>query len=144
MSVKSVVGVFAVLQQRGVCVDWVSSVGDTALQCAIKHGCLLSAVMLIQALNRQQFTRVLPSLRRLQVTACLQCVYSRSIQTRQRSHSRSQLDFSIRWAAAGSERQGKEGREGRKEGERGGFIPLLPVPGSTTVRPHCQHAVLNA
>jgi len=90
LSVKLVVGVCAVLQQRGVCVDSVSSAGDTALQCAIKHGCLLSAVMLIQALSRQQFTRVLPSLRRLQVTACLQCVYSRSIQTRQhspRSHS---------------------------------------------------------
>ena len=108
--------VCGVLQQRGVCVDSVSSAGDTALQCAIKHGCLLSAVMLIQALSRQQFTRVLPSLRRLQVTACLPCVYSRSIQTRQRSHSRSQLDFSLSWTAAGSEGQGKEGREGKREG----------------------------
>ena len=84
--VSSRLSVCAVLQQRGVCLDSVSSAGDTALQCAIKHGCLLSAVMLIQALSRQQFTRVLPSLRRLQVTACLQCVYSRPIQTRQRSH----------------------------------------------------------
>ena len=134
-----------VLQQRGVCVDSVSSAGDTALQCAIKHGCLLSAVMLIQALSRQQFTRVLPSLRHLQVTACLPCVYSSLIQTRQRSH-RSHSWISAKAAAAGSEGQGKEGWKGTKERERGGggFIPLLPVPGSTTVKPHRQHAVLDA
>ena len=122
-----------------------SSAGDTALQCAIKHGCLLSGVMLIQALSRQQFTRVLPSLRRLQVTGCLQCVYSRLIQTRQRS-LRSHSWISAKGAAAGSEGQGKEGSEGTKKGERaeGSSPPQLPVPGSATVTPHRQHAVLDA
>jgi len=54
-----------VLFQRGVCVHSVNSVGDTALQCAIKHGSLLSTVMLIQALSDQHFLRT---------SSCLRCV----------------------------------------------------------------------
>jgi len=44
--------------QHGVCLDLVNSVGDTALQCAIKHGSLLSALMLIQAVSDQHFIHV--------------------------------------------------------------------------------------
>jgi len=121
--VSSRLSVCAVLQQRGVCLDSVSSAGDTALQCAIKHGCLLSAVMLIQALSRQQFTRVLPSLRRLQVTACLQCVYSRPIQTRQRSHrSHSWISASAGPLLAAKDRERRAGK-GPKRGEKGGSSP---------------------
>jgi len=121
-----------------------SSAGDTALQCVIKHGCLLSAVMLIQALSRQQFTHVLPSLRHLQVTGCLQCVYSRSIQTRQRSpRSHSWISAYAGPLLAGKDRERRAGKGPKRERE-GRNHPLLPVPGSATVRPHHQHAVLDA
>jgi len=59
------------MYQRGACLHSLNAVGDTALQCAIKHGSLLSAAMLIQALSDQQFTRISSSLRCTQVNFCL-------------------------------------------------------------------------
>jgi len=93
---RHIVGMLAsssVASWLAVCVRCYSSVAYVWTRCkfsrwhcaAVCHHTRLSGVMLIQALSRQQFTHVLPSLRHLQVTGCLQCVYSRSIQTRQRS-----------------------------------------------------------
>ena len=48
-----------------------------------------------------------------------------------------------RSSVAVKDRERRAGK-GQKRERGGGIVPQLPVPGSATVRPHRQHAVLDA